>query len=186
MPWDRLGLSLGDWISLLDSLLRRSDNVFVRRYTPFLILVAFSWWSSEESVAIALQACLGGSAECFNVIKLYDFGFKFSVCSKAVGLHIYFKRKFICQDFYFYFSLWGNGGPNWQRESKLWCSDLAWEWTTVQSRKKVRPITTVSGKAKSFLRNATRQNHRGTIGDPVHRQTNVTVQSETSFLCKYC
>ncbi|CAO2141198.1 unnamed protein product [Urochloa humidicola] len=62
--------------------------------------------------------------------------FRFSVFSKNVGLMIYKLKSFACRSFAIFFSLWGNGGPNWQKEYRLWLLEQEAEWTHVTRNKK--------------------------------------------------
>src|SRR5438128_2354706 len=58
----------------------------------FFLLVTFQRFTFrliEDSVALALQSCLGGSGPGFHVLFLKDRHFRISVASKAVGFHIY-------------------------------------------------------------------------------------------------
>lgn len=91
---------------------------------------------TENVVSLLLQSCLGGNAFAFKVIQLYSLGFKFSVASKDVGFFIYNLRSFSCKDFAVFFSLWGNGGANWQKEFQPWTEEQDNEWTIVSRKKK--------------------------------------------------
>jgi len=62
----------------------------------FLLLVTFRRFLfrlTEESVALALQSCLGGRASDFHVVFLSNNHFRFSVFSKDVGFAIYKLRR---------------------------------------------------------------------------------------------
>lgn len=50
---------------------------------------------------------------------LKDQTFKFSVASKSVGFEVYNAGKIVEKDFEVFFNLWGNGGPLWLREERL-------------------------------------------------------------------
>jgi hypothetical protein len=79
----------------------------------FFLVVSFSYSSfalSEESVALALQCCLGGHAAGFHVILLSDKCFRFSVASSKVGHFIYSLRERSWPDFHCRFSLF-RGDP---------------------------------------------------------------------------
>lgn len=89
----------------------------------------------EDSVSFLLPSCLGGSAFRFNIRHLLGRSFKFSVASKFVGLFIYSTKSFSHQNFEVRFSLWGNGGPIWERELLLWEQELEKEWITVHRTK---------------------------------------------------
>ena len=76
--------------------------------SEFFLVVSFSSASfalSEESVALALQCCLGGLSRNFRVFKLSDHRFRFSVASNKVGHFIYHLRDRVWPDFVCHFSL---------------------------------------------------------------------------------
>jgi hypothetical protein len=75
---------------------------------------------TEESVALALQSCLGGSADKFHVKFLSSNHFRFSVASKHVGFLVYKLRRVISSSFDVYFHLWNNGTPHWEKEKRVW------------------------------------------------------------------
>lgn len=64
----------------------------------------YTFWLTEDSVALALQSCLGGSAPRFHVKFQNDCHFRFSVSCKAVSFAIYRLKHFIgsCFDVYFH------------------------------------------------------------------------------------
>lgn len=71
-------------------------------------MVSFSFATfplSEESVALALQCCLGGDHSGFRVLKLSDRRFRFSVASNRVGHFVYGLRDRIWPDFICHFKL---------------------------------------------------------------------------------
>jgi hypothetical protein len=75
----------------------------------FFLVVSFSSASfalTEESVGLALQSCIGGSAQYLNVFRLSDRRFRFSVSSNKVGHFIYGLRDRIWPDFICHFSLY--------------------------------------------------------------------------------
>ena len=89
----------------------------------FFLLVTFHRFLfrlTEDSVSLALQACLGGRAAGFHVKFLSTNHFRFSVSCKQVGFNVYRLRRVITSQFYVYFHLWSNGMPNWEREKRLW------------------------------------------------------------------
>src|SRR5438105_4586235 len=93
----------------------------------FFLLVTFRRFTfrlNEESVALALQSCLGGSGPGFHVCFLKDWHFWISIASKAVGFHIYKTlTRFIGSNFDVYFHLWNSGGANCIRDERLWQSE---------------------------------------------------------------
>jgi len=99
----------------------------LRRYTFRL---------TEDSVALAWQSCLGGSAAGFHVSFQSDRHFRFSVSCKAVGFKVFNLKRFIGRRFDVYFHLWSNGDPHWEREKLKWELEQQREWTYVQSRKR--------------------------------------------------
>lgn len=90
----------------------------------FLLIVSFGrckWRLSPGSVGFLLQADIGGFAASFEVVQLSDRVFRFSVCSKKVGLIIYNLRSFECAEFKLFFHFSNFGGPNWAREYRDFC-----------------------------------------------------------------
>jgi hypothetical protein len=89
---------------------------------------------TEESVALAVQSCLGGRASDFHIKFLNTNHFRFSVFSKEVGFQIYRKRRVITSSFDIYFHLWSNGTPHWEKEKREWEIEQEKEWTKVLSK----------------------------------------------------
>ena len=68
----------------------------------FFLLVTFRrhlFRLTEDSVALALQSCLGGRALDFHVKLMSNNHFRFSVFSKEVGFFIYKLRRVISSTF---------------------------------------------------------------------------------------
>lgn len=100
----------------------------------FKLLVTFRRFLfrlTEDSVALALQCCLGGKAADFQVTFLSHNHFSFTVSRKSVGFEIYELQRFIGRSFDLYFHLWSNGVPHWEREKCLWEEEEAKKWTYV-------------------------------------------------------
>jgi hypothetical protein len=105
---------------------------------------------NEESVALALQSCLGGLAKSFRVSYQSHNHFWFTVSCKAVGFAIYNLRRFIGDSFDVYFHLWSNGAPHWEREKRLWGAEEAKQWTKVLSKNQKRVASKSSSSSKIF------------------------------------
>lgn len=101
---------------------------------------------TEDSVALALQSCLGGKAADFQVTYLSHNHFSFTVSCKSVGFSVYELRRFTGRSFDIYFHLWSNGVPHWEREKRLWEEEEAKKWTEVLSKAQKK---TVKAKEKS-------------------------------------
>ncbi|XP_073360204.1 uncharacterized protein [Aegilops tauschii subsp. strangulata] len=105
----------------------------------FTLVVSFSrhdFRLSEDSVAAAFESALGGSAIDFLVSAIGDKVFSFNVSCKDVGFYIVDTRSYSCPQFKCYFHLWGNGGPNWVREFKIWKKECDAEWILVSPSKR--------------------------------------------------
>ncbi|TVU06335.1 hypothetical protein EJB05_49544, partial [Eragrostis curvula] len=96
------------------------------------------------SVALILQAVLGGSAQSFKVEELRDRVYKFSVSCKKVGFYIYNLKSFECEAFKVLFHLWGNGGPQSLQEEQRWEQEQSNEWTEVLGKKKKKTYAEVT------------------------------------------
>ena len=91
----------------------------------------------DHSVSLALQSCLGGFAEDFQVSFQSHNHCRFSVSCKSVGFKIYELRHFTGRSFDVYFHLWSNGAPQWEREKRLWEEEEeAKLWSVVLSKRK--------------------------------------------------
>jgi hypothetical protein len=89
----------------------------------FTLVVSFgrsTFRLTDNTVGLALESVIGGFCGMLRVSSLGERVFSFSVANKHVGFHIVQSRFFDCKNFKCYFHLWGFGGPNWQREFRLW------------------------------------------------------------------
>jgi hypothetical protein len=107
---------------------------------------------NEESVAIALQSCLGGLAQFCCVSFQRHNHFRFTVSCKKVGFAIYKLRRFIGTSFDVYFLLWSNGAPHWEREKRLWEAEDAKRWKKVMSRNQKRSMYKSSRSPRKHLK----------------------------------
>ncbi|CAO2170275.1 unnamed protein product [Urochloa humidicola] len=73
-----------------------------------------------DSVALFLQAALGGNAPNFRVLHLSGWTFRFSVHGKLVGIMVHQLSKFVCKSFAIHFTLWRDGGPDSVKKKALW------------------------------------------------------------------
>jgi hypothetical protein len=106
---DRLNFNIG---------LEFQDEIHHRFHAPvhhpfptpdgsFFLLTTFWWFLfrlTEESVALALQSCLGGRTSNFHVKFLSTNHFRFLVFSTEVGFQIYRKHRVITSSFDTYFT----------------------------------------------------------------------------------
>ena len=109
------------------------------RRRAFTLIVSFSrhaFWLCEDSAAAALEAAIGGSAIDLRVLHVKDKVFSFQVSCKQVGFILMDLRYFACDLFKCYFNLWGNGGPNWVRELKIWRKECDAEWILISPTKR--------------------------------------------------
>ncbi|CAD6239261.1 unnamed protein product [Miscanthus lutarioriparius] len=127
----------------------------------FFMLVVFRRYLfrlTEESVAMALHCCLGGSPAGFHVSYLQDRHFRFSVASKHVGLLVRALKRITTDHFDIYFHMWRDGGENWELEHKKWEKEEKDSWSAVIGKNKRK----MSAKRVSF--------HKKLIQDsPVHK-----------------
>jgi hypothetical protein len=132
---------------------RRLVHSYSRFARGFYLLATFRRYLfqlNEESVALALQSCLGGYAKSFRVSYQSHNHFRFTVSCKAVGFSIYNLRRFIGDSFDVYFHLWSNGAPHWEREKRLWEAEEAKQWTKVLSKSQKRVASRSSSSSKCF------------------------------------
>lgn len=112
---------------------------------------------NEDSVALALQSCLGGTTSDFLVTYQSHNHFKFTVSCKSVVFEIYNLCRFIGHSFDVYFHLCSNGAPHWEREKRLWEEEEAKEWSKVLSKKQKRAVAKASEKRIQFSQNLVQQ-----------------------------
>jgi hypothetical protein len=119
---------------LFASTVHPSDDSF-----KFKMVVSFgraAFRLTEDIVAVALEAAIGGYCGSLQVCRLSDRVFSFVVASKKVGFYVLNSKFFACDKFKCYFHLWSNGGPDWLREWRLWQENSEKEWTLVSPSKK--------------------------------------------------
>ena len=136
-----LGLDFSKGRVFSDEVFRSTGRTIhpLGRGRSFILIVSFSRHAfrlSEDSVAAALEAALGGSAIDLRVSHVKDKVFSFQVSCMQVGFIIMDLRSFACDLFKCYFHLWGNGGPNWVRELKIWHKECDAEWILISPTKR--------------------------------------------------
>lgn len=140
-----LDFSVGEHFEKLLRSLGRKVHEPSRKGNVFFLLATFRRYLfqlNENSVALVLQSCLGGSASQFQVEYQSHNHFRFTVSCKQVGFSIYNPRRIIGSSFDVYFHLWSNGAPIWEREKRIWEAEEAKRWTEVVSKqgKKIHEI----------------------------------------------
>ncbi|TVT99299.1 hypothetical protein EJB05_55348, partial [Eragrostis curvula] len=119
------------------------------RSRPFFLLAVFRRFTfrlTEDSVSVALQSCLGGSAADLQVTALQDRHFRFAVSSKRVGFAVYDLKMFTGKAFDVYFFLWPDGGSNWIRDRRIWHRECEAEWTKVLSCRDKKALAKVQSR----------------------------------------
>ena len=122
---------------------RFSTSVHHPSPTPdgsFFLLAVFRRYLfrlTEDSVAMALHCCLGGSPAGFHVVFESDRHFRFSVSNKQVGFLIRSLKRITIEQFDVYFHLWHDGGANWVKEKIKWQKEEN-RWTIQTNRKNKR------------------------------------------------
>jgi len=109
----------------------------------FFLLVTFRRFLfrlTEDSIALALQSCLGGRASDFHIQFLSNNHFCFSVFSKDVGFQVYKLKRIITETFDAYFHIWNNGTPHCEMEKRAWEIEQELEWTKVLSKSAKREL----------------------------------------------
>ena len=92
----------------------------------FFLEVSFSSASfplSVESMGLALQSCIGGLSDGFNVLHLSDRHFRFSVASNWVGHFIFGLQDRIWPDFICHFQLFRARDHGVAHIDNFWHSD---------------------------------------------------------------
>lgn len=134
--WDDLGLPISNPALGRDS---------------FFLVVAFrrcKFRLSCDSVGLILQATIGGVASDFRVFQLDDRVFHFVVAAKSVGLFVRNLNSFECKLYKLFFFLWGNGGPNWRNELRLFLLEEEQSWDSARSSSKVKKSFADAVKSK--------------------------------------
>ena len=106
---------------------------------------------------MALESAIGGYCSSLKVSYLRDQVFAFNVSCKEVGFFILHQRSLVCPQFKCYFHLWGHGGPDWEKEFRLWQVECKEEWTLVSPSKRRARLGLEAMKhapAKSSLRSS--------------------------------
>ncbi|XP_066391622.1 uncharacterized protein [Miscanthus floridulus] len=123
---------------------RFSTSVHHPSPTPdgsFFLLAVFRRYLfhlTEDSVAMALHCCLGGSPAGFHVVFESDRHYRFSVSNKQVGFLIRSLKQITTEQFDVYFHLWHDGGANWVKEKIKWQKEEENSWTIQTNRKNKR------------------------------------------------
>ena len=105
----------------------------------FTMVVSFARHSFRldvDNVGLALESAIGGYCSQLKVSYLNIGVFSFNVSCKEVGFFILHQRSFVCPQFKCFFHLWGHGGPDWEKEFRLWQSECNQEWTLVSPSKR--------------------------------------------------
>jgi hypothetical protein len=113
------GFDFNQGKAFADSCLRKfrqrvNLDKFSRR-NPFYLVCSFGracFILDVHTVAIALQACFGGTTTLYNVKALRDRTFIFSASSSAIGFEIYNSVSYSHSSFKIFFNIYGQGGPN--------------------------------------------------------------------------
>ena len=93
---------------------------------------------TSDSVALALQCCIGGDASFLRVIQLSDKRFRFSVASNHVGHFIYSLRERSWPDFQILFSLFrGDANSEMFRDPKGFSGAISDGYELVNPKRKV-------------------------------------------------
>ena len=104
----------------------------------FFLVASFgrcSFCLCNLSVALILQATIGGSPSDFDIVQLGPRVFHFSVSSKSVGFHVFKLGNFECSAYKIFFHLWGHGGPRWDLEFAAFNKEEATSWSMVKNNK---------------------------------------------------
>ncbi|KAK1618561.1 hypothetical protein QYE76_024078 [Lolium multiflorum] len=152
----------------------------------FSLVVSFgraTFRMAEETVALALEAALGGFCGSLFVTQLRDRVFSFRVASKEVGFYIIQKRIFVSEKFKCYFHLWSDGGPNWMREFANWQQEIKQQWTLVSpSKRRVKMgMTALNLPApKPALKHTAPVNKKLVFAEKIHYEAKKGYAAESS------
>ena len=136
-----LGLDFSPGMKLASEI-QRSFNISAHPTSDtghFIMVVSFARHTfrlDEENVGFALEAAIGGYCSHLKVSFLHHGVFSFNVSCKEVGFFILHQRSFVCDQFKCFFHHWGHGGPDWQKEFRLWQSECQEEWVLVSPSKR--------------------------------------------------
>jgi hypothetical protein len=89
-----------------------------------------------DSMSLILQACVGGTMVDFGLRWLKAWSFGFLISCKQIGIIIHHLPCIKGNAFIVQFTLWRNGGPNWQHELIKWEALQDAEWHQVVRKKK--------------------------------------------------
>ena len=123
----------------------------------FIMVVSFARHNfrlTEENVALALEAAIGGYCYSLQVSCLRDRVFSFHVSCKEVGFFILHQHNHVCPQFKCHIHLWGHGGPDWTKEFRYWQVECNDEWILVSPSKRRESLglaAMLHAPAKSYL-----------------------------------
>ncbi|CAN6251175.1 unnamed protein product [Urochloa humidicola] len=129
-----------------------------------------------DSVALFLQAVLGGNAPNFRVLHLAIWNIRFSINGKHVGIMVHRLSKFTCKFFAIHFTLWRDGDPDSIKEKDLWDAEQAAEWIPAPGSKSKRSYADVAAQPVKSDSRASHPNYAD------HSRPNYADHSRSKFL----